>query len=397
MGIRASNSTAPSARNTNLDVLRAVAVFMVLGRHYGVSTTWIQVGWAGVDLFFVLSGFLISGLLFAEWKKYGAISLPRFYIRRGLKIYPAFYLLIAVTVSYLLLRGKPVPIKGALVEAVFLQSYFEGLWNHTWSLGVEEHFYLFLPLLLWIMTRLVRTSDPFRHLPKVFVALAAVVLLFRIAAGWHETTAYPLFMYPTHLRIDGLFFGVVLSYYYHFRPRIFRWFAATPVGVFCSMAAAILLFALPAEDPFLHTVGLTIIWLGFGFLLARMIGQSEWKRGRIAQRLLARIGYYSYSIYLWHMWVARGMHHLAGTPTVWSFTMYLGLCVIVGIAAARIIEMPVLALRDRWFPSRSLDSLSAQGASSRPPETRKRKIRQAGDAPDRLPEGKVRLAGSEDA
>ena len=86
-------------RNRNLDALRAVAILLVLGRHFEYFRLWSQVGWAGVDLFFVLSGFLISGLLFAEWKQRGSIGIARFYVRRGLKIYPAFYVFLAMTAA----------------------------------------------------------------------------------------------------------------------------------------------------------------------------------------------------------------------------------------------------------------------------------------------------------
>src|SRR5580692_5435255 len=91
-------------RNKRLDVLRCVAVVTVLLHHGYISRFFTRLGWVGVDLFFVLSGFLISGLLFSEYKKRQSISFRRFFIRRGLKIYPAFY-------AFLLLTG----ITGELV------------------------------------------------------------------------------------------------------------------------------------------------------------------------------------------------------------------------------------------------------------------------------------------
>jgi len=83
-------------RNKRLDILRCIAVLLVLLDHSGIHPFLTQTGWTGVDLFFVLSGFLISGLLFAEYKKRGAIDFKRFLIRRGLKIYPAFYTFLLV-------------------------------------------------------------------------------------------------------------------------------------------------------------------------------------------------------------------------------------------------------------------------------------------------------------
>ena len=89
----------PVSRIKQLDVLRGIAIVLVLGSHMPASDLWSQIGWVGVDLFFVLSGFLVSGLLFNEYKKHGQIRLGRFLIRRGFKIYPAFYFLILVTIA----------------------------------------------------------------------------------------------------------------------------------------------------------------------------------------------------------------------------------------------------------------------------------------------------------
>src|ERR1035437_5789157 len=203
----------PTARrNTNLDALRAVAIVMVLGRHSHYSTFWAKVGWAGVDLFFVLSGFLVAGLLFTGYQQRSRIEFSRFYIRRGLKIWPAFYVLIGTGVLIdLVLPGHSVSAKRLVSELVFMQSYFQGIWGSTWSLAVEEHFYLSLPLfLLFIIGR--DSERPFAAMPYVFGAIAILALMCRFAVGWKEngTYNYLTYLYPTHLRIDGLMFGVLL-------------------------------------------------------------------------------------------------------------------------------------------------------------------------------------------
>ena len=147
-------------RSLSLDLLRALAVFLVIGRHLTtcpaetskllcrVTTLWHQIGWIGVDLFFVLSGFLVSGLLFREYQKHQSISSLRFLLRRGLKIYPAFYFFIAVTIGTFLIQHTLPHLKSIIAEVFFLQNYGPAIWNHTWSLAVEEHFYLFLLVLL---------------------------------------------------------------------------------------------------------------------------------------------------------------------------------------------------------------------------------------------------------
>src|ERR1043166_4604044 len=137
-------------RVIGLDLLRLVAIVLVLGRHAeqppagvplasGLVESWQRGGWVGVDLFFVLSGFLVSGLLFAEFASRGQISVLRFYVRRGWRIYPAFYLLIATTILGRTVFFQAPSGRHVLAEVFFLQSYATGLWNHTWSLAVEEH------------------------------------------------------------------------------------------------------------------------------------------------------------------------------------------------------------------------------------------------------------------
>ncbi len=211
-----------------LDALRAVAILLVLGRHTNVSELWTKVGWSGVDLFFVLSGFLISGLLFQEYKRFGDINLKTFWLRRGMKIYPAFYICTLVqAVTYLVVFANrsdvKSPVRLVLIDITFLSSYFQGLSGHAWSLAVEEHFYLVLPLFLLVLIKL-RTGkrDPFAPIPVVFLVIAIGSLWLRVIAKpafYGDVYSYLL---PTHLRMDALFCGVVIGYLFHFKPQVSR-------------------------------------------------------------------------------------------------------------------------------------------------------------------------------
>ena len=148
-----------------LDILRGCAVLLVIGRHQipfpegshpllkPFMDTWLRGGWVGVDLFFVLSGFFVSGLLFREQQRYGTLSFRRFFVRRGFKIYPSFYLLILVTVIVAHALGQVVPRRRLWTELLYIQSYRFGLWDHTWSLAVEEHFYLLFPIFYLMLRR----------------------------------------------------------------------------------------------------------------------------------------------------------------------------------------------------------------------------------------------------
>ena len=121
---RASMRSSPH-RNESLDVLRCIAVLLVVGHHLPYYALWGRIGWIGVDLFFVLSGFLISGVLFHEYKCTGTLNIKRFLIRRGLKIYPSFYLLMVAATCIYFLHYSLVSRNQLVVSLFFLQNYGE--------------------------------------------------------------------------------------------------------------------------------------------------------------------------------------------------------------------------------------------------------------------------------
>jgi peptidoglycan/LPS O-acetylase OafA/YrhL len=243
-------------RNKRLDVLRCIAVLLVMLAHSKTHSRIALAGWVGVDLFFVLSGFLISGLLFDEYKQQGSIGLKRFFIRRGFKIYPSFYVLLFV--GFLVEHGiysHPVSSAGQyLREVLYVQNYATGIWIHTWSLAVEEHFYILLPILLLALLRFARdASRPFDTVPAIFMVIAIVCLAVRIvtASRLSSPDEYRIFLNviaPTHERIDSLFFGVLLGYLHHFRPYFLqklarrKWNIVAVAAVSLAMLSPALIF-----------------------------------------------------------------------------------------------------------------------------------------------------------
>src|SRR5579864_5987729 len=161
-------------RNHSLDVLRGIAILLVIGFHLLVPG-FFQVGWVGVDLFFVLSGFLISGLLFRDYETLGKIRLGRFWFRRAFKILPPLYAFLIVMAA-VTLATHMFPAKSFLSAALFYTNYGHrdfaagGLLWHTWSLTVEEHFYLLCPILFYLLIR-ARRSQVFRPLPLIAAGL----------------------------------------------------------------------------------------------------------------------------------------------------------------------------------------------------------------------------------
>ena len=383
--------TAANRRSLPLDVLRGAAMCLVLFRHPVVHASEAgmlaplarcleRIGWTGVDLFFVLSGFLIGGLFFNELEKNSCIDKGRFFIRRAFKIWPGYLLLVLVTFVQDLRHGNAswgVALHDVMPNLFHLQNYFWTLRGQTWSLAVEEHFYLFLPLLFMILTlgKRGRILD-IPSIPLIAGVLTVVCLGLRM---W-VTSREPFYAYrnisPTHLRIDSLFWGVFLSYLYKFRPA---W--AVPIlgnRKFLLLSGVLLISPMAIYDdftPFAHTLGFTLLFLGYGCILIAFVSTSEGS-GRLATlifspvgRCLAFAGVFSYAIYLWHVDFALAVlvHRLhwivpASAPGAlrWivALCIYIPLATVAGIVMTRLIEDPALALRNRFWPSKSGGSVT---------------------------------------
>ena len=395
-----TGSRVPSRRMVQLDVLRGVAILMVLCAH-GVITpshagllevpaqALARIGWTGVDLFFVLSGFLIGGLLMNELRTKGELDLRRFLIRRAFKIWPSYYLyLVALLVLLTWKYGNSYgpPYRLILPNLFHLQNYraikppFPA--NHTWSLAVEEHFYLVLPILLFFLPR--AKTKRLTPIPWIAFGLGITCLILRLrlfSLPFHSE----FMQWPTQLRIDSLFMGVLLAYWYHFQPDLFASIARRRTLLLASSAVLICPMAYwPLTHPLVRTIGFTMLYLGYACLLVVFVSTQPGE-GRIGRwfksqpaRFLALIGAFSYSIYLWHLdFIARPIRELLAMPgfrstSLWNYglhgtirwsivtVLYFAAATVLGMMMAKAIEYPALALRNRLYPSRA-DALGADG------------------------------------
>lgn len=370
-------------RNERLDMLRAIAVLLVMSWHMALPsadshplTSAIiaflrRPGWVGVDLFFVLSGFLVSGLLFREFRLHGNLQPLRFLVRRGFKIYPAFYLYLVLTFSFGVYPTRVPSWNEFLLHAAFLQSYVArapGIWVHTWSLAVEEHFYILLAIAMALLLRRGRAMLVLRQALVAFVTAAGAVLIMRIATvvallrGNTPFYAVQDRFFATHLRLDALLFGVFLAYLFHEQPNIWNRLAQSR-RLILGVSAVLLLpaFVFHHDHPFTASVGYTLYYLGFGGLLIfALSGRRQVRPAWHWESALAAIGAYSYSIYLWHVavkrWGTQAFQHLSGVQMSYaqSTLLYFAGTIVLGVAMAKIVEIPFLRLRDKHFPSRSM-------------------------------------------
>jgi peptidoglycan/LPS O-acetylase OafA/YrhL len=339
-------------REIELDFIRGIAILMVLDFHSPREVLlapfrWLgfsNFGWSGVDIFFVLSGFLVGGLLVKEWRLRGRIDSKQFLIRRGFKIWPQYYFFILC----MLVTGhrSASDLWGNLLN---IQNYVGGV-AHTWTLAVEEHAYLLLAFCLaFAAYRGVRM----RHVFFALAAVSAAVLALRFvltSQGYNTFTR-------TDTRIDGIFYGVMLAILYHYAPELFR-----RLQRLSWVWGGIILLAL-ADFRFgpKTNMGGAVSWLcadamGVACLLL-LYHHDPVKKRPLVFRLIAWIGLYSYGIYLWHVSVVApvislGRHLRPGAEMFWEAVASPLLGIALGVLTTKLIEFPSLKLRDRLFPRR---------------------------------------------
>lgn len=346
-----------NARDPVLDLLRALAILLVLGRHQTNIEWWHKVGWCGVDLFFVLSGYLVTGLLLDEFRQNGASRPIRFLLRRGFKIYPSYYLFLVVTVVLALSSELPRHWSGLFSEIVFLQNYLPGfMFDHLWSLAVEEHFYFGLAFGLFFLL----TADRVRAWPDIVLGTMIVVFLLRTLLVLSVERDYKLLYYGTHARVDSLCFGSLICWWTRYRgyrlKKItvkYKWLILT--GIFLS---ALFVFCSEFSDLRTKTMGFSLVYFGWGgvLLLALLCSKNmSWLKSRPIG-ILSAIGKNSYATYLWHPVVAIFLvpailpHTGAAADPLKYTVLYLALSFFVGCLFSRVWETPFLRLRDKWIP-----------------------------------------------
>ena len=375
--------TQSTPRAHGLDTLRALAIVSVIAYHlkdfHGDETlpafmaAAATFGWMGVDLFFVLSGYLIASQFLRPYRTGLRPHLWPFYRNRLFRILPAFG---AVLILYLAVPGwrgsRSLPPLWELLtftQNLFVDRFRYSAFSHVWSLCVEEHFYLFFPLIVLAAMR----KRSMRITIAIFVGLVFFGILIRgyvlfhflqplAASGGRFGIAFTeRIYYPTYSHLDGLLAGVTLALVRTFRP--ITWSALARRGHTLFLAGACLVgLAVYLTKDFWDSVtgvaaigaiiGFPVLSLGFGLLIASAVSTNGWLRFKLpGAKLVATL---AYSLYLTH----KEIIHLVDLcfPAIAEGHMFQWLivyavsCFLVASILYRCVERPFLTLRDRPSP-----------------------------------------------
>ena len=277
-----------------LDGVRALALVLVVLQHT-LPANSLGLGGAGVGLFFALSGYLITGMLLVEHQRAGQINLRRFYLRRVARLAPALVLMVALVGCFLVAIGRGDLAAWATPALLYVGNYATVLhggvlpiFGHTWSLAIEEHFYLAWPLALVFMLR----RYALQRVLVVTLAACAVGALWRFGLVLAEDPGRLAYL-GTIERADGLLYGcaAAVAVRMGWRP-----------GGWCALVGAALV-AATAVAPFLQdaVVGQGALAIGGALLVAGLdcmrSGAARWA---LSVQSVVRVGVLSYGIYLWH-------------------------------------------------------------------------------------------------
>jgi len=341
-----------------LDGIRAIAVCLVVLAHYGLG--FIVPGAFGVTLFFFLSGYLITTLLYAEFQSTSNISIPRFYLRRWLRLTPP--LLVNITLAVMFCRfsrnavgGNTVPSGTILAALFYYTNYYDLAWGLNpsvvipfelfWSLAVEEHFYLIWPLLL---ARNIRHP---RRLLLMLSTLCLVILLWRLIAHNHLGFSSAHTYMATDCRIDSILYGALLRVLLQtdLGPAAVSILRGKPCRVL-GFAALLSTFIFRDEN-FRETYRYSIQGVALIPLFTAILTDSP---ASIHRRILASspivlLGRLSYSIYLFHF-LARtpGEVYFGSAFHPGSVISGVIFTLLISYGLLIVVERPIARLRHRF-------------------------------------------------
>ncbi len=334
-----------------------VVVFHLQGVLTPLRTQYVPNGFLGVDLFFVLSGFLITSLLIGEHDRKSKIGFGRFYRRRVLRLLPALLLVLLAHGIYVLITGGSRTLERQTdLAAIFYymnwRSVSGGAINsdmgHLWSLSVEEQFYLIWPVLLLGLLLLLAAVRRVSVIVVILLVAIAGVVLLRISL-WNAGTP-PLRLYiRTDARADALLIGALLAilWTHHRVPKRGLAIAATISTIFL---VYILTHPIGLRVPFFHFGGYTLVAFAFAIVILAALESRWFGNAMLRFGPLCAIGLVSYGLYLWHLPIFAILSR-STTVMHWQplgrYALALSLTAVATAASWFLLERPVLKWKDR--------------------------------------------------
>ncbi len=385
--VRIATDALMRSKLHGLETLRAYAIFSVLLFHYQyffahpgwLEAGFVKFGWSGVDLFFVLSGYLITSQLLAEVEACGGVSLRRFYIKRAFRILPPFGFVLALYVLLPWTREKeslpPLWKLLTFTQNLGLDVANHRTFSHAWSLCIEEQFYLLLPLVLSVIA-FAKVRDRTAWTIGILMAMGVLVrflsfhLLVKDQPDWMAWIYY-----PTQTRLDGLLVGVFIAWLFHFKSSAREWLAARHLQTLLAgigLVAISYFFVLqntPDRATRVYVGMLTLhpslflfplVSLGFGLVVVSAISPNSFLYN-LRSRSLGWVATLSYSLYLSHKIVFHVAQDWLEEPVVAAdgpimmllcFASAVGFALLMHLA----IERPAFRIRDWLLARRSAGS-----------------------------------------
>lgn len=354
-----------------LNHLRAVAILLVLLYHYRAfkHPEWVDtigwVGWTGVDLFFVLSGFLISNQLFRELKTRQSIHLKTFFTKRFFRILPpyAFTLCLYFYIPFFREREALPPLWKFIT---FTQNYgldviHQGTFSHAWSLCIEEQFYVVLPLLLLLFIRI----NAFAYLKWALVLLILIPIAIRFYS-WNEYLIphldspdfwkewYRNIYYPTYTRFDSLAMGVLLGYCFQFSAK-FKTILQAHGNLLLLIGMVSLGFSFWfCKDEGTASVsifGFTLVAISYGLIVMGALSNAS-VLGSTKSFFTSQLALLSYAIYLSHKGIIHLVQytldqHTIATNSNLTLLLSLAACILGGLCYRYALEKPAARIKEK--------------------------------------------------
>ncbi len=388
-------SNEKSYRNQALDGFRGLGCLLVLFGHTQWNKGTILPGAVvAMDLFFVLSGFLITGLLLSEFKKTGSINFVSFWGRRAMRLLPTFYVYFAFgALFYYISKFQPVVGTDPTVTLLSTAFYFSnwavakgyelGVFTVTWSLSLEEQFYFLCPLLFLFCLKYFNKKTVMILLG---VAIVAVNIhryhLFHSMMESHGVLlAWKRCFYALDTRSDSLMIGCFAAIFYNLYKDKFKIGTALGFGALMIFFASIAIRDLPVAYHIPETSAYTEFLMTGGFSFFSIIGvliimhliqnPDSFVSKFFSTTLLVKVGIMSYSIYLWHTTIFGGLElvlkNMNATPAMWALKTLIRFSVALGVGylSFRFIELPILKAQNKKRKYAPLpDEASSKGNES---------------------------------